>query len=136
LNGGAPEPITPEGISGTQISPDGKLLSAVDEDGAIWIYPVKGDKPALLKGAQGGDIPVGWGQDGGQFYVARTDHLPVRVYRIDRANGKRDLVRELAPRDPAGVIPDISSVFTGGKGPTLVYSYFRLQSDLYSATRK
>ena len=136
LSGGAPEPITPEGISGTQISPDGKLLSAVDEDGTIWIYPVKGDKPALLKGAQGGDIPVGWGQDGGQFYVARTDHLPVRVYRIDRANGKRDLVRELAPRDPAGVIPDISSVFTGGKGPTLVYSYFRLQSDLYSATRK
>jgi len=136
LSGGAPEPITPEGISGTQISPDGKLLSAVDEDGTIWIYPVKGDKPALLKGVQGGDIPVGWGQDGGQFYVARTDHLPVRVYRIDRANGKRDLVRELAPRDPAGVIPDISSVFTGGKGPTLVYSYFRLQSDLYSATRK
>ena len=137
LNGGAPEPITPEGISGTQVSPDGKLLAAVDEDGTIWIYTVKGDKPELLKGTERGDIPVGWDQDSKQFYVARSDHLPVKIYRLDQVSGKRAaLVRELAPRDPAGVIPDISSVFAGGEGPTLVYSFFRLQSDLYIATSK
>src|SRR5215471_13106347 len=69
LNGGAPEPITPEGTSGTRVSPDGKLLSAVDEDGTIWIYPVAGHKAERLKGAEKGDIPVGWGQDEKQFYV-------------------------------------------------------------------
>ena len=136
LNGGAPEPITPEGVSGTQVSPDGKFLSAVDEDGAIWIYPVKEQKPERLKGAEEGDVPVGWGQDEKQFYVARSDHLPIRVYRLDLVSGKRDFVREFAPRDTAGVIPDISSAFAGGKGPTLVYSYFRLQSDLYTAASK
>jgi eukaryotic-like serine/threonine-protein kinase len=136
LNGGAPEPVTPEGVSGTQVSPDGKFLSAVDEDGAIWIYPVKEQKPERLKGAEEGDVPVGWGQDEKQFYVARSDHLPIRVYRLDLVSGKRDFVREFAPRDAAGVIPDISSVFAGGKGPTLVYSYFRLQSDLYIAASK
>jgi len=136
LSGGAPEPITPEGTSGTQISPDGKLLSAVDEEGTIWIYAVKGNKPELLKGAERGDTPVGWGPDGRQFYVARSDTLPIKVYRLDRVNGRRDLVRELSPRDAAGVIPDISSVFAAGEGPTLVYSYFRLQSDLYVAASK
>ena len=136
LNGGAPEPITPQGVSGTQVSPDGKLLCARDEDGTIWIYPIKGSKPKPLKGAEKGDIPVGWGQDEKQFYVARSDHLPIRVYRLDVTTGKRDLVREFAPRDTAGVIPDISSVFARGKGPTLVYSYFRLQSDLYLSTSK
>jgi len=136
LNGGAPEPITPEGVSGTQVSPDSKFLAARDEDGTIWIYPIKGSKPELLKGAEKGDVPVGWGQDEKQFYVARSDHLPIRVYRLDLASGKRDLVREFAPRDTAGVIPDISSVFARGKGPTLVYSYFRLQSDLYLSTTK
>ena len=136
LNGGAPEPITPEGVRGTQVSPDGKFLSAVDEDGAIWIYPVKEGKAERLKGAEKGDVAVGWGQNEKQFYVARSDHLPIRVYRLDLMSGKRDFVREFAPRDSAGVIPDISSVFAGGKGPTLVYSYFRLQSDLYVATAK
>ena len=135
-NGGAPEPITPEGVSGTQVSPDGKSLSAVHEDGSIWIYPIKGSKPELLKGAEKGDVPVGWGQDEKQFYVAHSDRLPIRVYRLNLVSGKRDLVREFAPRDPAGVIADISSVFARGKGPTLVYSYFRLQSDLYLATSK
>ena len=136
LNGGAPEPITPEGTSGTRVSPDGKLLSAVDEDGTIWIYPVAGHKAERLKGAEKGDIPVGWGQDEKQFYVTRSDHLPIRIFRLDLVSGRRDLVREFAPGDTAGVIPDISSVFAGGKGPTLVYSYFRLQSDLYIATSK
>jgi|SRR5215467_3634258 len=136
LNGGTAQPITPEGTSGTRISPDGKLLSAMDEEGTIWVYALNGDKPSLLKGSEKGDTPVGWSQDGRQFYVARSDHLPVKVYRLEQSRGKRDLVRELAPPDPAGVIPDISSVFASGEGGTLVYSYFRLQSDLYIATSK
>jgi hypothetical protein len=136
VNRGVPEPITPEGVRGTQISPDGRFLAAVDEQGTIWIYTIKGDKPALLKGAKKGDVPVGWGKDAAQFYVACSDHLPVKLYRLDLVDGKRDLVRELTPSDPAGVIPDISSVFATGEGNTLVYSYFRLQSDLYTATSK
>jgi hypothetical protein len=136
LSGGSAQPITPEGTSGTRISPDGKLLSAIDEEGAIWLYALDGGKPSLLKGSEKGDTPVGWGQDGRQFYVARSDRLPVKVYRLDQSSGNRDLVRELAPADPAGVIPDISSVFATGEGGTLVYSYFRLRSDLYIATSK
>jgi len=134
LNGGTAQPITPEGTSGTRISPDGKLLSAIDEEGTIWLYALNGDKPSPLKGSEKGDTPVGWSQDGRQFYVARSDRLPVKVYRLDQSSGKRDLVRELAPLDRAGVIPDISSVFAAVEGRTLVYSYFRLQSDLYIAT--
>ena len=60
----------------------------------------------------------------------------MKVYRIDRSTGKRELVRELSPADSAGVIPDISSIFATPNGSTLVYSYFRLQSDLYMATSK
>lgn len=136
LNGGAAQPITPEGIGGTRLSPDGKLLSAVDENETIWIYPIAGDKPTQLKGAEKGESFVGWSQDGRDLYVARSDDLPVKVYRINRITGKRQPLRELAPGDPAGVIPDISSVFATPDGTTLVYSYFRLQSDLYLATAK
>jgi len=136
LNGGTAQPITPEGTSGTQISHDGKLLSAIDEEGTIWLYALNAGKPSPLKGSEKGDTPVGWSEDGRQFYVARSDRLPVKVYRLDQSSGKRNLVRELAPFDPSGVIPDISSVFSAVEGRTLVYSYFRLQSDLYTATPK
>jgi WD40 repeat protein len=136
LNGGAAQPITPEGIGGTHISPDGKLLCAVDENGTIWIYPIAGDKPTQLKGAEKGESPVGWSQDGRDLYVARSDYLPVKVFRINRDTGKREPMRELAPGDRAGVMPDISSVFATPDGRILVYSYFRLQSDLYMATAK
>jgi DNA-binding winged helix-turn-helix (wHTH) protein len=136
LDGGAPQPITPEGVGGTHLSPDGKLLCTVDEDGAIWIYPVAGDKPEKLKGAEKGESAVGWSENGQELYVARSDYLPVKVYRVDRATGRRKLLRDLAPPDPAGVLPDVSSVFATPDGATLVYSYFRLQSDLYMATSK
>lgn len=136
LNGGAAQPITPEGIAGIRLSPDGSLLCAVDENETIWIYPIAGDKPTQLKGAEKGESPVGWSQDGRDLYVARSDSLPVKVYRINRITGKRETLREFAPGDPAGVIPDISSVFTTPDASTLVYSYFRLQSDLYMATAK
>jgi hypothetical protein len=136
LNGGAPQPITPEGIAGTRLSPDGKFLCTVDEDGMIWIYPISGDNPAPLKGAEKGELPVRWSENGRELYVARSDYLPLKVFRVDRVTGRRELLRELAPPDPAGVMPDISSVFATPNGTTLVYSYFRLQSDLYVATSK
>jgi DNA-binding winged helix-turn-helix (wHTH) protein/DNA-binding beta-propeller fold protein YncE len=136
LNGGASQPITPEGMVGTKVSPDGKLLAALDENGSAWICPVGGGKPELLKGVEKGEAPIGWSKSGQEVYVARSDSLPVKVYRVDRTSGRREIVGELAPADPVGVIPDISSVFVTPDGGTLLYSYFRLQSDLYLATAK
>ena len=136
INGGAPQPITPEGIRGTHLSPDGKLLLAADENGTDWIYPIDQGKPELLKGVKKGESPIGWSKNGQEVYVESSDYLPVKIYRVDRVTGRRELIRELSPTDPAGVLPDISSVFTTPDGATLVYSYFRLQSDLYIATSR
>ena len=136
LNGGAPQPITPEGMGGTRISGDGKLLCAVDENGMIWLYPIGAGTAEKLKGAEPGESPIGWSESGRELYVARSDYLPVKIFSLDRFTGKRALVRELAPADPAGVIPDISFLYSSADGTTSLYSYFRLQSDLYTATVK
>jgi eukaryotic-like serine/threonine-protein kinase len=136
LGGGNPQAITPEGVTGIRISPDGTLIAAIDENGAPSIYPVSGGQAVPLRGAEKGEIPIGWSLNGQQIYLANSDYLPVKVYRLDRVTGKRELVRELTPRDSAGVIPDISSVFATPDASTLVYSYFRLQSDLYTASPK
>jgi eukaryotic-like serine/threonine-protein kinase len=136
LQGAAPQAVTPEGIVGTRISPDGKLLCAVDADGTILLYSMGQNKPVRPVGIEKGESPVGWSGSGRELFVARSDYLPVKVYKIDWTSGKRELVRELAPADPAGVLPDVSSVFTTPDGTVFVYSYFRLQSDLYVASNK
>jgi len=136
LEGSMPQPITPEGIAGIRISPDGTRLCAIDENGIPTIYPIAAGQAVPLRGAEKGDVPIGWTQNGQQVYVVRSDYLPVKVYRVDRATGKRELLRELAPADSAGAISDMSSVLATPDASTLVYSYFRLQSDLYSASPK
>jgi DNA-binding winged helix-turn-helix (wHTH) protein/Tol biopolymer transport system component len=140
LAGGAPTPITPEGVAGTQISADGKSLCAVDAEGRLWIYPVEGGNPTQIKGTEPGESPVRWAKDGKSLFVAKSDSLPVRVYRIELASGRQTLVQQLEPRDPAGVLPDVSSVsssvFATPDGTSFVYSYFRMQSDLFVASPK
>jgi DNA-binding winged helix-turn-helix (wHTH) protein len=136
LAGGAPQPITPEGTSGTELSPDGNLLVAVDTDGHLSIYPVAGGQASEVRGVEPGELPVRWHQDGKSLFVSRSDRLPVKVYRVELASGRRDFVQDLAPGDPAGVFPDISSVFATPDGRSFLYSYFRQQSDLYVVTSK
>lgn len=140
LAGGAPIPMTPEGVSGIQLSPDGKSLCAVDAEGKAWIYSVAGGKPVELKGIEEAEFPVRWASDGRSLFVAKTERLPVSVYRVYLESGRRELMQQLAPVDPAGVLSDVSSisssVFATPDGRSYVYSYFRLQSDLYIATTK
>ena len=136
VSGGHPTPVTPEGTSGTQLSPDGKLLCARDTEGEFWIYSLDGGSPQRIKGIAGDDRPIRWSKDGKSIFVAKADRLPVQVLRVDLASGHRDLAQELMPRDPAGVIPDISFTFATPDGRDYVYSYFRLQSDLYVASRR
>ena len=112
------------------------MLCAADSAGKLWLYPISGGPPTEVKGIEQGDSPVSWTQDGKELMIAQRDNLPVKIYTLDLATGRRRLIRELAPRDPAGVISDISEVYATADATSFVYSYYRLQSDLYVATRK
>jgi len=136
LAGGAPKAVTPEGVSGILVSPDEQFIAAVDTESRVWIEPLGGEQAAEVKGIDRGEFPVNWSGDGKSLFIARTEHLPVKIYRLEIASGKRELVQELSPRDPAGVFPDICMVNATPDGKVFVYSYFRLQSDLYAATPK
>jgi DNA-binding winged helix-turn-helix (wHTH) protein/Tol biopolymer transport system component len=136
LAGGAPKAVTPEGVSGILLSPDEQFIAATDTESRVWIEPLGGAQAAEVKGIDRGEFPVSWSSDGKSLFIARTEHLPVKIYRLEIASGKRELVQELSPRDPAGVFPDICMVYATPDGKAFVYSYFRLQSDLYAATPK
>jgi serine/threonine protein kinase/Tol biopolymer transport system component len=137
IEGGPPRPITPEGAIGTLqgnffISPDGRLVIAPDAQHQQSFYPVEGGAPQPISHLESADEIIGWSSDGRSLYLARTEEMPIRVYRFDPLTGRRELLKEVLPADPAGIFwPNHIFMTPDGKG--YVYSVRRVLSDLYVA---
>jgi len=130
VSGGNPKAVTPEGVTGCRVSPDGKLLAAVDSTDRLWIYPLQGGSPELISAVRPGEFPIQWTQDSKSLFVASSS-LPAEVYRVKIATGDRKLLYRLMPADAAGV-STISPILLTPDGKSYVYSYYRSFSDLYA----
>ncbi len=131
LAGGKPRAITPEGYSlfrGT-ITPDAKSAVVSGPDRRIYLYPLEGGEPTPLAGLAAGDRPVRFSPDGRTLYVQGTLSIPAHAYRYDLASGKKELWKDLAPADPAG-LNTISRFVVTPDGKTYAYSYLRVLSYL------
>jgi hypothetical protein len=133
LDGGGRHAIAPEGTiiaTGSHaISPDEKFVAAL-EKGRVVLCPIEGGAARPVAGLSPGDVPSRWSADGRVLYVYRRDELPVRVYRVDVATGRKDLWKEIGPSDSAGVT-GVGHVLLTPDGGSYVYNYIRTVSDLY-----
>jgi eukaryotic-like serine/threonine-protein kinase len=133
LDGGAPQPALPAGARtsfGRPIAPDGRSIAAIDPRERFVLYPVGGGAPEPLPGATSMDTLIGWSQDGRSLFVYRQNEVPARIFRVEIATGRRELWREIAPPDPAG-IAGLDPVIVSPDGSTCVYGFRRFLSDLY-----
>ena len=131
VEGGKYRPLTPEGYRILQhgISPDGRLAVLNGPDRKLVLYPLEGGEPTRLD-LQGSDRPALWSADGKFLYYIRIGELPARLFRLELASGKTDVVRTVMPADAAGIsnigriclTPDLSSY---------AYAFTRVLSDLY-----
>ena len=65
----------------------------------------------------------------GERYVHKQGTFPARITRVEVATGRREVWRELAPADPAGVT-FVRPILTRD-ARAYVYTYHRYLSDLY-----
>jgi len=132
ISGGAPRPISPEGVTTfwNAVSPDGKRVLVRGPDGKIGTIPSEGGGFSIVAGLGAGETPVRWSADGRIIYVSSSGKLPLVLRRIELESGKGEKWRELAPVDPAGVTA-ISSVRLTPDGRGYAYSYRRVLADLY-----
>jgi len=128
-----PRPITPEGVVGNHVSPDGKLMAAVGLDHKFWLYLVDGSQPRPLSGIEPGEVPIGWSADSNHLFVATVEAVPVRIYRTEVSSGRRQFVSKVAPSDLAGLWGFLTVHITPD-GKSYVYSDYRILSDLYVAS--
>ncbi|MGE5276661.1 MAG: protein kinase domain-containing protein, partial [Acidobacteriota bacterium] len=132
VEGGNPLALTPEGyrLVPRTVTPDGKRVVVLGPDHKRYFYPVEGGEPEPIPGLAAEDFPAGWSGDGRHLYVYRRRDVPVKVSRLDVATGRKELWKELAPADGAGIV-DIAPVIPAPDGQAYVYGYSRTLSDMY-----
>jgi serine/threonine protein kinase/Tol biopolymer transport system component len=128
ITGGAPQPITPEGIFADGVSPDGKLVIAPDPDGRLALFPIDGSASRLVPGINPGQRFVQWSEDGKSIYV-RGNAMPISVSKVDLSSGKQSPFLHLMPADPSGVA-GVNNVVLSRDAKTYAYNYRRLLSEL------
>jgi hypothetical protein len=135
MDGRPPVPITPEGFmlsSPGAVSPAGDMVVAVGEDEGLFVCSTAGGVPRPLPGAVRGEIVARWERSGNAVFVFEPAQVPARVFRL-ALDGRRDLVRTLAPANLAGAIAIHRLVMTPA-GDGYAYTLERVLSDLYVAT--
>jgi serine/threonine protein kinase/WD40 repeat protein len=130
VEGGAPHPVTPEGTTGTLVSPDGKLLLVQDANGKSFLFSLEGGSSREVRGLAGDDRALRWAADGRSIYVYTSRQMPVKIYRLNYSTGARELLKEIMPSDPAGILYP-PRVFITPDGRSYVYQFQRYLSELY-----
>jgi len=136
LSGGDPRPLTPEGVAGWRISPDGKWLLAGTTDNyrANLLVPMAGGAPVPIPGLRPEDNPLGWTSDN-RIYVLTTPapgSVVAHVDTLDPRTGTRTPWRDL-PLPPIGGLETENLIITPD-GSGFAYHYHLSLSDLYTIT--
>jgi hypothetical protein len=130
LEGGKPVPITPEGITGGLISPDGQFIFRINDAGGVAVYPTAGGTPHTIPDLEPTFAPIRWSDDGSSVYGYFPGQVPTKVYKVNPGTGKRTVIQELQPPTNAGVV-NIAPVVVTRDGSRFAYSYYQVSSVLY-----
>jgi len=127
IAGGPPRPITPEGITGYLVSPDGKFV--VNRDEKKELFSVSNGEAREIPGIENDDRVIGWA-DAQSIYIFRDRERPLRVFKLNVTNGHKEPQKEIQPGDLGGVLGSINVLMTPD-AKSYVYAFTRQLSDLY-----
>ena len=126
-------PITPEGVTGALVSPDGRSLVVTTTDGKRKVWPLDGGEPRELAGLLAQDGVAAWSADSRSLWVsAPVEGRGRDLARLDLATGRRERLLTFGPSDPAGV-RGVGPPQVSADGRTYAYRYSQLLSDLFLA---
>ena len=130
-DGGPPAAVTPEGVASISLWPDGKSIVAPRDENTWTLYPVDGGQAKDIKAlfslrALSGNVAT----NERYFFVQLGSEVPQKIYRFDPVTGEKQLWKELAPVDRAGVY-NVAVLSVTPDARWYVYSYVRDLSDLY-----
>jgi hypothetical protein len=96
---------------------------------------VDGGDPQPIAHLESADNIIRWSSDGRTLYIYRTQDMPLtfRVSRFDPATSRKELLKEITPADPVGILADNFNIFlfVTADGGGYAYSVSRILSDLH-----
>jgi len=134
LSTGDSKPITPEGLEGVHLSPDGKSTVVLGSDGKWAVWPLDGSGIRPIPGLDSTFYVTGWSPDGKYLYAAssRSDQRVAKVYKVDVVSGKKDLWKTFGEAS-AGVTTTGAPRFSAD-GSAYAYDYGQTLSEAYVVT--
>jgi len=124
----APRALTPEGVTGLALSPDGSRVATVAADGKVMSFPTEGGEGEALAGFEPGDQPIQWSEDGKSIFALRRTDRRFDVFRVSLDSGRREVWRSHIPKTAQG---SISSVFITPDGSRSMVVHIPSWLELY-----
>jgi Tol biopolymer transport system component len=132
------EPIAEKGLLAALVSPDGRRVLVNDPLEGYLVWPLDGGQAVALTTLDPRSRPIQWSADGQFLYVKGPEESVVRMHRFNIATGKSDLLKELAPQDPSGVVgvaDGRGELAVTPDGKTYVFTYWSFLRDLFLVER-
>ena len=123
---GEAKAITPEGVAGATLSPDGRSVAVHGPDGKWGVWPLDGSGMRLVPGLDSKWVVNGWSPDGAALYVnaSHRSGSAVGIYRVDIATGKTEFWKTFGGDLPAGVTGSLTPKFSSD-GSAYAYMHFQ-----------
>ncbi len=135
LSTGDSKPVTPEGISGTHLSPDGRNVAVRGPDGKRGIWPLEGGGFHPIPGLESNYVVFGWTADGGSVYVVpnQSTAKSAKVSRVNIQTGKIEPWKTFGEETGAGV-STVGWPHLSRDANAYAYLYARVLSEAYVVT--
>ncbi len=129
LQGGLPQAVSPEGIGGFRVSPDGKFIAGESRDGRLHLVPLNGDSTRFIAQLERRERVLEWTKDGRSVFVGVPGPNKMIVSTIDVMSGRRSYWRSFGPPDSTDVQAAIVRLAPGGQ--SYAYTYWKGSGALY-----
>jgi eukaryotic-like serine/threonine-protein kinase len=132
VSNGNSHPITPEGVFGTVLSPDGRKIAVRGQDQKWGVWPLDGSEFRPIPGLDPKYSVNGWTPDGSSIYAfsGRVSEKAAQVYRVNPISGKMEFWKEFGGSLQVGV-DDVGPPRFSKDGSAYAYVYEQVLSQAY-----
>jgi hypothetical protein len=133
VSNGNAKPITPEGTTGVQLSPDERSVLVIDSEGKWGVWALDGNRMQPIPGLDSKrNYVTGWTPDGSSVYALSSlqKDTVAKVYRVNVTTGKMEYWKTFGDHIASGVTA-VSGPQFSSDGRAYAYLYVQILSEAF-----